>query len=74
MNTLTPAQEIAYSITNGIGVADNYPTLYQAAYQIIYKGRLTNSVRKNVEKLQSLDARKFNYVPEELLEKLKSII
>jgi hypothetical protein len=73
-----PAKEqikmVAYQICNTVGCADNYPTIYQAAYEIQHKGRLTKKTAKLVMHLQSEDVRKFNYVPEALLTQLYSII
>ena len=65
---------VAYLICNTIGCVDNYPAIYQAAYEIQHKGRLTKKTAKRIKGMQCEDIRKFNYVPETLLTQLNSII
>lgn len=67
-------EEVAYSITNQVGVSDYYDAVYQAAYQVLYKGKLTNKSASEVAKLQSEDVRKNNYVPADILSRLKIAI
>lgn len=71
---ISEARFIAYEICNTIGCCDNYPAIYQAAYEIQHRGKPTKKTYKSISKLQSSDPLKLNYVPEELLGKLKSII
>jgi hypothetical protein len=66
--------EIAHEICNTVGCADNYPQVYQAAYELEYRGRVTNKTRKALKGLQSEDVRKWGYVPAELLNNLQRII
>lgn len=70
---MTTTQITANEICNTIGCVDNYPIVYNAAYQVLYKGKLTASTKKEIKYLQSADIRKLGYVPEELLVKLNSI-
>ena len=65
---------VAWQICNTIGVVDNYPSIYQAAYEIHYKGRITKKTAASIKGLQSEDVKKLGYAPEMLLTQLKSII
>ncbi|MDP4264916.1 MAG: hypothetical protein Q8941_20475 [Bacteroidota bacterium] len=66
-------QELAYEICNTVGCADNYPELYQAAYQVRYKGKMTNKSKKAISAFQTSDVRKFGFIPTDLFNLLELI-
>lgn len=74
MTALEQNKLVAWQICNTAGVADNYPAIYQAAYEMHYKGRITKKTAKAVEGYQCEDVRKLGYVPEMLLTQLNAII
>jgi hypothetical protein len=74
MTQTTTKQDVAHEICNTVGCSEIYPLVYQAAYEIQYKGRLTKKTAASIKYLQSGDIRKLGYVPEMLLTQLKSII
>ena len=73
MTTKEQNAMVAYQICNTIGCADNFPAVYQAAYEIQHKGRMTAKTAKAIKGLQCADVRKLGYVPADLLTQLNSI-
>lgn len=69
----SPKQEIASQICNMVGVVDLYPNLYQMAWNVQYKGKMTIAQKKELTNYQSSDIRKLGYVPAILLTALKAI-
>ena len=70
-------QSIAYQICNGEiidNTVDLFPTVYQAAYEVLYKGNITQKTNKLISKLQCNDVRMMGFVPASLLTSLKSIL
>lgn len=71
---MTNIQNAAHEICNTVGCVDTYPVVYQVAYQILYTGKVTKKLMKEFSQLQSEDVRKQNYVPAELLDRVKNIL
>lgn len=63
-----------YDVMNSVNLYDNFPTIYRVCYDLYYKGKVSKHLMNQFNQLQSQDMRKFYYVPEELLTKVKSFI
>jgi hypothetical protein len=74
MNHLTPRQIIANEICNTINLVDHYPLVYQMAWNIMYKGKITKTQVKQSHNFQKADPLMPNYVPAEIINKLWQII
>lgn len=74
MTTSEQKKMMAWQICNTVGVVDNYPSIYQAAYEIQHRGRLTKKTESEIKGLQSEDVRKLNYVPVDILTQILLLI
>lgn len=64
----------AYEIMNSNDCAKMYPTIYDVCYCLFYRGEVPQTLIRDLSRLQSHDARFYNYVPTDLLNKTKSLL
>jgi hypothetical protein len=64
----------ADGLCNTPRLVDDYPAVYQMAWNVMYKGKITKAQEKELIKMQCFDIKESNYVPENIFSVLRWII